>query len=291
MDAIDAAAAAVQSSSAMAEHDHWAGRKRSKRPRIDDDAPPPTHQDEDRYLALCLLMLARGGDSTDLPEPSIHRHCPSPPDQSKISFKCDVCQRAFPSYQALGGHKASHRVKRPPTTTTTSDHPDDDHRTPSVPPPPPPTTESTPPLPSKASIIATLNPSGKPHVCSTCQKSFPTGQALGGHKRCHYEGGPRVGKTPFSAAPAADSSSVPPAVAATSTSDGGPAASSITTHSQSQRIEFDLNVTPLPDLSPEWSVDLGRSGGQAVDQEEVESPHPSKKPRFLISRTHSPGSS
>lgn len=26
------------------------------------------------------------------------------------------------------------------------------------------------------------------HECTICHKSFPTGQALGGHKRCHYEG-------------------------------------------------------------------------------------------------------
>ncbi|KAL4348770.1 hypothetical protein GQ457_17G009770 [Hibiscus cannabinus] len=37
-------------------------------------------------------------------------------------------------------------------------------------------------------IFVTLNPSGKSHECSICHESFPTGQALGGHKRCHYEG-------------------------------------------------------------------------------------------------------
>lgn len=27
---------------------------------------------------------------------------------------------------------------------------------------------------------------GLPHRCNVCYKSFATGQALGGHKRCHY---------------------------------------------------------------------------------------------------------
>ncbi|KAL8061400.1 hypothetical protein ABFX02_02G084000 [Erythranthe guttata] len=33
-----------------------------------------------------------------------------------------------------------------------------------------------------------MNPSGKLHECETCHKSFTSGQALGGHKRKHYEG-------------------------------------------------------------------------------------------------------
>ncbi|KAG7532967.1 Zinc finger C2H2-type [Arabidopsis thaliana x Arabidopsis arenosa] len=36
---------------------------------------------------------------------------------------------------------------------------------------------------------STLSTAVKSHVCSVCGKSFATGQALGGHKRCHYDGG------------------------------------------------------------------------------------------------------
>ncbi|WMV15479.1 hypothetical protein MTR67_008864 [Solanum verrucosum] len=32
------------------------------------------------------------------------------------------------------------------------------------------------------------NGSGRTHECLICHKCFPTGQALGGHKRCHYDG-------------------------------------------------------------------------------------------------------
>ncbi|KAH0942513.1 zinc finger protein AZF1 isoform X2 [Brassica rapa] len=101
----------------------WTKRKRTKRHRIDDKSNPPS---EEEYLALCLLMLARGSSDDD------HHSSPPPPpsDHHHRDYKCSVCGKSFPSYQALGGHKTSHR---------------------------------------------------KP--------SFPSGQALGGHKRCHYDGG------------------------------------------------------------------------------------------------------
>ncbi|CAN0905613.1 Zinc finger protein ZAT10 [Linum grandiflorum] len=122
----------------------WAKRKRSKRSRLDhhhDDHHSPT---EDEYLALCLVMLARG--TTNLQ---------SNKTVLMSSYKCTVCGKAFPSYQALGGHKASHRKSVLAAATSSS---------------------------SAAGA-------GKAHECSICHKSFPTGQALGGHKRCHYDGG------------------------------------------------------------------------------------------------------
>ncbi|GFY94996.1 6 [Actinidia rufa] len=119
----------------------WTKRKRSKRPRT-----------EEEYLALCLIMLARSGAAVET-----NRNSESPP-----SYKCSVCNKAFSSYQALGGHKASHR--KVAGAAGAEDR-------------------------SSASAVTVLNPSGRAHECSICHKSFPTGQALGGHKRRHYEGG------------------------------------------------------------------------------------------------------
>ncbi|KAK4726209.1 hypothetical protein R3W88_031126 [Solanum pinnatisectum] len=62
---------------------------RSKRPRnglIMEEQQPIISEDE--YLAFCLLMLARK------------------------FLQCIVCGKCFGSYQALGGHKASHRSNR-----------------------------------------------------------------------------------------------------------------------------------------------------------------------------------
>ncbi|KAJ8542219.1 hypothetical protein K7X08_017085 [Anisodus acutangulus] len=68
-------------------------------------------------------------------------------------FECKTCNRQFPSFQALGGHRASHKKPR---------------------------------------LMGELNfhlpispPKPKPHECSICGLEFPIGQALGGHMRRH----------------------------------------------------------------------------------------------------------
>ncbi|KAJ0798291.1 putative transcription factor C2H2 family [Helianthus annuus] len=180
--------------------DSWNKGKRSKRPR--------TMETEEEYLALCLMLLARGNPSATV----------SPPHHA---YACTVCNKTFPSYQALGGHKASHRKNIP-----------DDH-------------------PSTSTTTSVLKPSGKSHECSICHRCFPTGQALGGHKRRHYDGG---------------SSGV-------TTSDGA---------ASSQPRDFDLNFPALPDFHMGLSIDCGKKSQLLVHEQEVESPLPMKKPRLSL---------
>lgn len=222
--------------------------KRSKRPRFDH---VPT---EEEYLALCLIMLARGGraatsTSTSSTLPQRHRSptptttAPSPPTtEQKLRYKCSVCNKAFNSYQALGGHKASHRTK------PNSGGGNDDQSTSS-------TTTSGATVGGVITSSAASKPSGiRSHECSICHKRFSTGQALGGHKRCHYDGG-------------AAGNNVTASVSVTTPSE---------TMSQiSQRVDFDLNLPALPEFSPALFVSAG-------GDDEVESPHPAKKPRFLM---------
>ncbi|XP_047335573.1 zinc finger protein 1-like [Impatiens glandulifera] len=134
--------------------DTWTKRKRSKRAPLRPSDDSPTAADEN--LAICLVMLANGVTDNSSSSP------PSPPKPA-VSFNCSVCGKSFHSYQALGGHKASHRSK-------------------------PPAGESAPP----SKVVPVSFPSGRVHECSICHKCFPTGQALGGHKRRHYEGGNNV---------------------------------------------------------------------------------------------------
>ncbi|WCJ35539.1 Zinc finger protein ZAT10 [Euphorbia peplus] len=135
----------------------WTKRKRSKRPHHN-----PTSEEE--YLALCLIMLARGTTATS----SASHHRRFSPAHDKTTYKCSVCDKGFSSYQALGGHKASHRKSagddQSTSTTTTS---------------------------ATTGGVST----GRVHECSICHKCFPTGQALGGHKRCHYDGGAAAEKS------------------------------------------------------------------------------------------------
>ncbi|CAN6812768.1 unnamed protein product, partial [Brassica oleracea] len=75
---------------------------------------------------------------------------------------CVTCNKSFTSYQALGGHRASHNKAK-----ILENHRARANREASL-------------LGTEAMITD--------HVCDICHKSFPTGQALGGHKRRHWTG-------------------------------------------------------------------------------------------------------
>ncbi|KAK1359018.1 Zinc finger protein 1 [Heracleum sosnowskyi] len=216
--------------------DPWMRKKCSKRPR--SETPPST---EEEYLALCLVMLARA-DAGAAASPTPLNQYPPPPHQSlenheTNTYKCSVCNKAFSSYQALGGHKASHRNK------TLAPENNDNSAS------------------SSATLNLGLNPSGRAHVCAICHRSFPTGQALGGHKRRHYEGKINAKAASGSAATVVSSSSVPVVVS-----------------SQRREFEFDLN---LPASSEEEEVESPLPLQVGFDFLRT-SPLPLKKLRFLI---------
>ncbi|KAI4373480.1 hypothetical protein MLD38_011602 [Melastoma candidum] len=99
---------------------------------------------ESMAMANCLMLLSRIG---------------KPDDPKKFpgrTFACKTCNREFPSFQALGGHRASHKKPKMLAGDLFTSSP-------------------SPPKP-------------KTHVCSICGLEFPIGQALGGHMRRHRGG-------------------------------------------------------------------------------------------------------
>jgi hypothetical protein len=220
----------------------WAKGKRSKRQRsLELPSQQPT---EEEYLALCLVMLARsGGGGVTVAKPPPRTESSSAAAAAvvapKLLYKCSVCDKAFGSYQALGGHKASHRKS---TVSAVSGGGNDDQ----------PSTSTT-----TAATTSSNGGSGRTHECSICHKCFPTGQALGGHKRCHYEGTIGGGDKAGSSG------------GGVSSSEGvGSTTTNTTTHSHR---DFDLNLPALPEF---WTA----AGGD----DEVESPHPAKRIRFTF---------
>ncbi|CAN8279155.1 unnamed protein product [Cochlearia groenlandica] len=69
-------------------------------------------------------------------------------------FECKTCNKRFDSFQALGGHRASHKKPK-----LTFDQEQAKHRN--------------------------NNENDHTHKCSFCDQMFGTGQALGGHMRKH----------------------------------------------------------------------------------------------------------
>lgn len=90
-------------------------------------------------------------------------------NRSRGKYKCETCKKVFKSYQALGGHRASHKKIKFYTPVQETEL-DQENAGASINP-------ASPPLSVK-----------KVHECPVCFRVFSSGQALGGHKRTHVTG-------------------------------------------------------------------------------------------------------
>nr|XP_043634658.1 zinc finger protein ZAT11-like [Erigeron canadensis] len=96
-------------------------------------------------MANYLMLMSSGTTSNECYDTSL---------VSRV-FECKTCNRQFPSFQALGGHRASH--KKPRLVDGGHEH--------------------------DINNIVPTKP--KSHKCSICGLEFAIGQALGGHMRRH----------------------------------------------------------------------------------------------------------
>lgn len=178
--------------------------KRSKRPRPSMSPPPPplvelntsttsssddawgisdhselTH-DEEEDMANCLILLARSGK----------RQSSSPPPPTPAAgevYQCKTCEKSFSSFQALGGHRASHKKSDKSATTTLLDqhhhqqynNNNNNFSTTIL------SLQISSNRSSSSSVLLGTNVKSRVHECSLCGAEFASGQALGGHMRRH----------------------------------------------------------------------------------------------------------
>ncbi|KAK7396515.1 hypothetical protein VNO78_17579 [Psophocarpus tetragonolobus] len=107
-------------------------------------------RDMDRFesidLANCLMLLSCPQQNKKQNQKSFE----------SVEFECKTCNRKFSSFQALGGHRASHKRSKLEG---------DELKAPAM--------------------SLSLGNKPKIHECSICGQEFSLGQALGGHMRRH----------------------------------------------------------------------------------------------------------
>ncbi|EOA32729.1 hypothetical protein CARUB_v10016033mg [Capsella rubella] len=178
-----------------------------------------TVDEEDQDMANCLILLAQGHS---LPQHQPQPHLQQQTRQLMISYQesgnnnnayrsssrrfletspsngggragyyvyqCKTCDRTFPSFQALGGHRASHKKPKAATGLHSShdlkksiyDDPVSLHLNNVV------TTAPNSNSNHRSLVVyGKANNSNKVHECGICGAEFTSGQALGGHMRRH----------------------------------------------------------------------------------------------------------
>nr|XP_043611626.1 zinc finger protein ZAT5-like [Erigeron canadensis] len=149
-----------------------------------------TQDNDEEDMANCLILLAQGQSSS-----------PPPPHKGVVEvtrtsgfyvYECKTCNRGFSSFQALGGHRASHK-KPPKANLEDTIRPnmmkkdvDGLH------------SSTTLSLQIGSNQLIQCNPGNsvkvaKIHECSICSAEFASGQALGGHMRRHRSMPPMAG--------------------------------------------------------------------------------------------------
>ncbi|KAK6786156.1 hypothetical protein RDI58_014681 [Solanum bulbocastanum] len=156
---------------------------------------------EEEDLANCLVMLSN--KSYDLSDNNNKEAKNKAKEVEKGMFQCKGCKKIFNSHQALGGHRASHKkvkgcyaaklddnIKYDDDNNNNNNNDDDNvidedsmispsdlilHQE---------SNDFQSQSPTSSSSFSRKR--SRVHQCSICHRVFSSGQALGGHKRCHW---------------------------------------------------------------------------------------------------------
>ncbi|KAK9102987.1 hypothetical protein Sjap_020241 [Stephania japonica] len=187
---------------------NWSKGKRSKRTKF-GNSMSNSQWSEEEDLAHCLIMLSTArvdplvseaeescASASKEEERHINTLLPSIDFFSKTNnhdkakgtskgvFECKACKKVFNSHQALGGHRASHKKVKGCFAANVEDLDestiDEDVITSND------FAKSTAILQLDRHSASPTKKKSKGHECSICHRMFSSGQALGGHKRCHW---------------------------------------------------------------------------------------------------------
>lgn len=123
--------------------------------------------EEEEDMANCLILLAQGCNNMPSPEEFIRETQPNIQILVPSLYQCKTCSKRFPSFQALGGHRAGH--KKPKHSSLNVDE----------------LIEEESSMLSLGRVFSCNNTKQRVHECSICGTGFSSGQALGGHMRRH----------------------------------------------------------------------------------------------------------
>uniref|UniRef100_A0A7N0RDZ6 C2H2-type domain-containing protein n=1 Tax=Kalanchoe fedtschenkoi TaxID=63787 RepID=A0A7N0RDZ6_KALFE len=149
----------------------------------EDQMPLATEEEEeeDREVAKCLILLAQAHNPPRIGslEMMSSRKWWSLEDKKQVNrgggvYECKTCNRSFHSFQALGGHRTSHKKPRITTHDETPLVSKSPHMGVNV------------PVPTIAALqLGSRAAKTRVHECAICGAEFASGQALGGHMRRH----------------------------------------------------------------------------------------------------------
>ncbi|KAF9619149.1 hypothetical protein IFM89_005163 [Coptis chinensis] len=156
-----------------------------------------------------------------------------------VKFECPKCHKSFPSHQALGGHVSSHNKRSKNCSEITL-------------------TEHFARANETAIEVTQVGDSKGEgsYQCKMCDKSFDSGQALGGHQRCHRPPPPVV-ESPISTSSVVTSHVVEPsqtAMAEILTSTSSVVILQVNEPRQTGHVVLDFDINELPDINEDAGV-------------------------------------
>ncbi|CAH2039387.1 unnamed protein product [Thlaspi arvense] len=143
---------------------------------------------EDEELANCLVLLSNSGDAYNDNNNGHNKHGHGKGKTVKKQktaqvFQCKACKKVFASHQALGGHRASHKkvkgcfASQDKEEEEEEEYKEDDDEE---------EEEEDDEEEADKSTAHIARKRSNAHECTICHRVFSSGQALGGHKRCHW---------------------------------------------------------------------------------------------------------